>query len=214
MRRVILSVLSISVAALLMAQPTVAAKSTVYVTDRVDDMCHFLWFPWQAVNFPLEDYDYLDATASWMTLKDEKLTAGIEVVGPIFAEDGLPQGVKRIWYTWYFNVAVEPEVHFYGLHVSWDGDTFYAFIADGDPATPHQYNVITYLQNFRVQDNVVEVDLDAGLLSAATGWFFEVVIWMIVPEDDYYMDPAKWYWYCIDLTDGDLAYLPWQPMPS
>jgi len=214
MRRVILSVLSISVAALLMAQPTVAAKSTVYVTDRVDDMCRFLWFPSQAVGIPLEDYDYLDATASWMTLRNEKLTAGIEVVGPIYAEDGLPHGVKRIWYTWYFQPA-GPELYFYGLHVCWDGDTFYAFVAESTPEMPHQYSVMEYLnKSVRVHDNVVEVDLDASLLSGATGWFFEVIILMIIPEDDYYLDPAKWYWCCIDLTDGDLAYLPWQPMPS
>ena len=214
MRRVILSVLSMSVAALLMAQPALAAKSTVYVTDRVGDTNHLVWNTWPDNSF-MAEADYLDATAAWMTLKDEKLTAGIEVVAPIYVEDGLPHGVKTIWYTWYFYVETGPGVYDadYALEVSWDGDTFYSFVAG--PYADNQYPVIAYLQNIRVHDNVVEVTLDAGLLPGVTAWFFEVIVLMITPEDEAYLDPTKWYWYFYDVADWDPdeTYLPWSPMP-
>jgi len=223
MRRVILSVLSISVAALLMALPAMAAKSTVYVTDRVGDTGHCgvdedgeIWTPWYGKN-DMAEADYLDVTAAWMTLRDEKLTAGIEVVAPIYVEDGLPNGVKVIWYTWFFYVETGPGIWFedYGLHVCWDGETFYAFVADRTDWWNEPYQ-ITYLMNLRVDGNVIEVDLDASLLPDVTAWFFESIVWLVTPEDDGIMSQTCWYWYCYDITDWDPdeSDLPWLPMPS
>lgn len=222
MRRLALSIASLSVALLLLSHPGMAATSTVYVTDEVGGLGHAgvtdggeMWAIWEGNN-ELADADYLDITAGWLTLKNQKLTAGMEVLSDIDVEDGLPAGVKAIWYTWFVYVETGPE-HWhedYRLHVCWDGSSFYAFVADTRDFYNPPYEV-TYLENLVVDGNTMEVRLDIDLLPDATAWFFESIVWMVVPVDEDMMTQTAWYWYCADITDWDPeeSMLPWLPMP-
>lgn len=222
MRRLALTVTCMLVALLMLAQPGLAATNTVYVTDEIGGLGRGgvinggeMWTVWQGSN-ELADADYLDVTAGWLTLKGNRLTAGMEVLSEISVEDGLPGGVKAIWYTWFFYVETGPD-HFdadYRLHVCWDGYSFYAFVADMRDFYNPPYEV-TYLENLVVDDNVMEVNLNMDLLPDATAWFFESIVWMIVPVDEDMMGLTAWYWYCADITNWDPgeSMLPWLPMP-
>jgi hypothetical protein len=217
MRKVAVVVMSTLVVALMLAQPASASLSKVYVTDKLGDTGHCgvdietgdIVTLWQG-DSPLMNADYLDITASWLTLKKGQLTAGMKVASSITVENGLPTGVKEIWYTWFFYVETGAE-HFnadYGLHVCWDGDEFYAFVADRGPP----YSVM-YIEAFEVDGDEINVVIDANLVQGATAWFFESIVWMISPADDDILSWC-WYWYCADITDWDgTTMLPWLPMP-
>lgn len=221
MKRGVIAALGILIA-LLFAQPGSVATDMVYVTDEIGGLGHggvvdggemaIIW----PDNTQLADADYLDITAGWLALDGEKLTAGMEVLSEIPVEDGLPTGVKAIWYTWFLYVETGPD-HFqadYRLHICWDGFSFYAFIADMRDFSNPPYEV-TYLEDLMIEGNVMEVELSIDLLPDVTAWFFESVVWMKLPVDDDSMGMG-WYWYCADITnwDTEVSMLPWLPMPG
>ena len=225
MSKVALAVVSGFVAALMLAQPASACTNLVAVTDNFGDTGHCgydletgeIWTLWQG-NSPLMTSGYLDIIACSLTLEEGELTARMEVASPITAENGLPTGVKEIWFAWTFYVETGDE-HFnedYGLHVCWDGVEFYAFVADRTDFSNPPYPVVSIDdEDFDVSDNVIEVVIAADLVKGATMWMFESIVWMVYPVADDIMSQLAGTWYCADVTDWDgSTMLPLLPMPT
>lgn len=213
------------VAALMLFPNVAAGTETVYVTDRIGDLGHPMFVrvvdgmidpaSFWPDNSPVGKATYLDVTRAWMTADDtdDSMTAGLEMMSTIPLSGPLPQGVKTVWYLWWFYLDTLAWNADFRLVVSWDGEISFAYLTD---TSNHEATLFPSwtIDSYDISGNVVTAEVDRALISGTVAWFFEVVVWNANPVDPEEQMPAAG-WYAVDMTDSPAdTLLPWWPLPS
>ncbi len=203
--------------ALLFVQPVSGQPGNVVTfEDEPDDLGHPAYFEvdgfiepvayWPTTS-PVGQTGYLDMLGGWMSVEDGIMKAELTLADEWTAGSALPEGVKAVWWTWFFSRDTSLFEAPYAIHVCWDGSAIEGILlVRGDDPVRH-------LESFEVSGNVVRVEFDPEYVDDAVGWFAESICWNhCSPEtdDQGFMPSAGWF--AADITDGPM--LPWLPMPS
>lgn len=202
--------------ALLFVQP-VSGQSTEYVEfdDKADDLGHPAYSEvdgsleptsyWPATS-PVGGTGYLDLRGGFLSVEDGTIIGELWLEEEWTTDSVLPEGVKAVWWTWFFSRDTSLFEASYAIHVCWDGSAILGtlLVRGDDPARP--------LTSCDVNGHIVRVEFDSAHVEDAVGWFAESICWNhCTPEtdDQGYMPSGGWF--AADITDGPM--LPWLSMP-
>lgn len=216
MRRGAIAVMS-ALIALLFVQPVSGQSSDpVEFVDKPDDLGHPVYSEvdgllepasyWPATS-PVGQTGYLDMLGGFMSVEDGVMTAELKLAVAWTSESVLPEGVKAVWWTWFFSRDTSVFEAHYAIHVRWDGSALdgILLVRGDDPERQ--------LTSFEVKGDVVHVEFNSAYIDDAVGWFAESICWNHgTPETDDQGYTPSGGWFAADITDGPM--LPWLPIPE
>jgi hypothetical protein len=216
MKRGAVAIVSV-LTALLFVQPASGQPgSVVTFEDKPDDLGHPVYTEvdglaeparyWPATT-PVYQAGYLDLLGGSLSIDDGVITGELVLAEEWATGSILPDGVKAVWWTWFFGKDTSTFWADYAIHVCWDGSAVVGIllVRGDDPVRP--------LESFEVSGNTVRVEFQCAFVEEAVGWFAESICWNYhTPEtdDQGYMPSGGWF--AADITDGPIG--PWLPMPE
>ena len=217
MRRIIVALLSTIVAGLMLVPCSVSAGTLTMVVEDAEgdlgfgvDMQTGGILRYYTDGVPIAEAGYLDMVSTWLSLKKDTYTFGIEAAAALPEEgSALPDGVKLVeWAMWIdpspYNVLINPVSPLFLIALRYDGSSYSAFILD-------YATMLTAPVAFSVEGSTLQLQFtSAEIGDLALEWWSPLVRawWGTLGSSGYFFVDAV----DLPLVDG-YAYLdlPWPP---
>ncbi|MBN1678367.1 MAG: hypothetical protein JW880_07505 [Candidatus Thermoplasmatota archaeon] len=217
MRGAVAGLLSVVVVALMLVPGAVSAKTLIMVVEDAEGDLGFgvdphtggimnLW----PESTPVAQTEYLDMVSTWMSLRKDVYTFGMELAVPL-PEEGtpLPGGMKLMeWAVWIdpspYNYITNPVAPLFLIALRYDGSAYSAILVDYE-------TMVTTSTPFSVDGAKLELQFtSASIGDIAMEWWSPLVrVWWGIMGS-----AASWFVDAVDLplVEG-YAYidLPWPP---
>ncbi len=200
MNRVIIGYLSVIVAGLMLVPGCVSAGTLTMVVEDAEGDLGFGVNPktggimhYWADDAPVAKAEFLDMVSTWLSLKKDVYTFGMELAAELPEEgDPLPDGFKVVeWALWIdpspYNVITNPVPPLFLITLRYDGSSYSAFILDYATmlVAPVEFSVEgTQFQLQFTSASIGELELEWwsplvrvwwGIIGSAGYWFVDAV---------------------------------------